>query len=701
MATKKFKEKVEKKSSEKLETSSEKTVIIVESPAKAKTIENILGKEYKVISSKGHVADLPQKDFGVDLKTLDLKFEIIPGKEEHVEFIRNTVKGKKVLLASDPDREGEAIAWHLARLIENDATDKKRITFSAIVPSVIKEAIKNPRDIDLNKVNAQLARRVLDRIVGYKISPLLWRILKDAKSAGRVQSAALKMICDRERERFLFKSVKYYNVWFEKEDFKAFLAKINGTKIKQTDITEEIANSVKEKVKEVELAYIDVKEVKKNPPAPYITSTLQQEASYKLGFSVDKTMKIAQQLYEGLDTPEGHIAFITYMRTDSTRVSPEAQEQTKEFIYSNFGEKYVGESSKAKSKAKTKVQDAHECIRPVDVNITPEKAKNIFEKDHYRLYELIWRRFLASQMVPSIYDQYTYVFEGNIYTFQGSIRERKFDGFELIYNPPKESENEDEEALTQHKNWKKGETFDVEIKTQETQTNPPDRYTEASLVKALESEGIGRPSTYAAIIKTILDRRYVKKERKNLVPTVLGFIVDKYLSERFPEIVNKNFTANMEKELDEVENSKKDWKELIREFNTEFFKDLEKAQKQLFTIDIKTNMKCSKCSDGTLYLKVGKFGLYLKCNSCGVSETILGKPNAVLVDDELYFVTEEEKSEKTDQNEELVEEKKTYGKKSATSSTKKKSTISSKSVKTQKTTIKKTTKSSKSSKKGK
>ncbi len=696
MATKKAKEK---KNSEKTETAFEKTVIIVESPAKAKTIENILGKEYKVISSKGHVADLPQKDFGVDLDTLDLKFEIIPGKEEYVEFIRNIVRGKKVLLASDPDREGEAIAWHLARLIENDAAEKKRITFTAIVPSVIKEAIKNPRDIDMNKVNAQLARRVLDRIVGYKISPLLWKILKDAKSAGRVQSAALKMICDRERERFLFKSINYFKVWFEKEDFKAYLSKISGIKIKPTDITEEIADTVKDKVKQVELVDIDVKEVKKNPPAPFITSTLQQEASYKLGFSVDKTMKIAQQLYEGLDTPQGHIAFITYMRTDSTRVAPETIEQAKEYITSNFGEKYFGESSKAKSKAKAKVQDAHECIRPVDINITPEIAKNILEKDYYRLYELIWRRFLASQMVPSVYDQYTYVFESDIYTFQGSTRERKFDGFELIYNPPKEAESEDEENLAQHKNWKIGEKFEVEIKTQETQTNPPDRYTEASLVKALESEGIGRPSTYATIIKTILDRQYVKKERRNLVPTILGFIVDKYLSEGFPEIVNKNFTANMEKELDEIENSKKDWKEVIKEFNSKFFKDLEKAQKQFFTIDIKTNMKCSKCSDGTLYLKVGKFGLYLKCDNCGANETLLGKPNAVLVNDELYFVTEQEKSEETEQNEELSEEKKTYRKKSTTSSTKKKSYTSSKNVKTTKT--KKTKTSSKSSKKGK
>ncbi|MFN3327986.1 MAG: type I DNA topoisomerase, partial [Fervidobacterium pennivorans] len=508
---------------------------------------------------------------------------------------------------SDQDREGEAIAWHLSTIL--GVKGRNRITFTEITERAIKEAVKNPREIDMNKVNAQLARRVLDRIVGYMISPLLWRIIKDAKSAGRVQSAALKIICERERERLRFVPQKYFKVWIDIAGLKAYLTKIDGKKVKPTDINEEIAKDVVKHVKSVRLVDIDIKEVKKNPPAPFITSTLQQDAASKLGFPVSKTMRIAQELYEGVDTKEGHIAFITYMRTDSTRVSDEAKEAAEAFILRNFGKEYLNEiaseTSKKSSKTKGKIQDAHECIRPVDINITPEKAKELLDSDHRKLYELIWKRFIASQMSSAVYKQYSYGFESGNYVFEASIRERIFDGFEKIYTL-------DNEPSEEHKELKVNEEYSVEVKTAESQTTPSDRYTEASLVKTLEAEGIGRPSTYATIIQTLLDRGYVVKKRKTLVPTILGFVVNHYLEQRFPDIVDKGFTAEMEKDLDEIENGKRDWKEVVRTFLKEFNKDLEKAKNEFFAIDFDTDIQCEDCS-GNYKLKVGKFGLYLHC----------------------------------------------------------------------------------------
>lgn len=624
---------------------SKKKVIIVESPAKAKTIENILGEEYLVVSSKGHVRDLPQKDFGVDLKTLEMEFEIIPGKENVVQQLKEVTRDKEVLLASDPDREGEAIAWHLSTLL--NVRGKNRITFSEITPRAIKEAVLSPREIDMNKVNAQLARRVLDRIVGYKISPLLWRIMKDAKSAGRVQSAALKIICERERERVKFVPQKFFKVWIEVAGLKAYLTKINDKKIKQTDITREIADNISKNVRKVQLVNIDVKDVRKNPPQPFITSTLQQDASTKLGFPVSKTMKIAQELYEGIDTPEGHIAFITYMRTDSVRVSEEAKEAAANFITEHFGEEYVGEGvKKAREKPKTKIQDAHECIRPVDVSLTPEMAKKLLDRDHHKLYELIWKRFIASQMTPAVYKQYSYDFSSEGYLFEATARERVFDGFEKVYSI-------DDEKPEAHKDLRVGEVYAVEPKVQESETTPPDRFSEASLVKTLESEGIGRPSTYATIIQTLLDRKYVVKRKRSLVPTILGFIVNEYLERRFPDVVDKNFTAEMEKELDEIENGKKDWKTVVREFLREFSKDLENAEKQFFSIDYETDISCD-CGN-KFYLKVGKFGLYLLCKHCSKTSKVDPQRIGVIVDGKAIFNLKTEVSESDDNNEMMNE----------------------------------------------
>ncbi len=621
-------------------------VIIVESPAKAKTIESILGSDYQVISSKGHVRDLPQKKFGVDLNTLEMTFEIIPGKEPVVEDIKRVTEGKEVLLASDPDREGEAIAWHLSNIL--NVTGKNRITFSEITPHAIQEAVKSPREVDMNRVNAQLARRALDRIVGYKISPILWRIIKDARSAGRVQSAALKIICEREQKRFEFVPQKYYKVWIEIAGLKANLTKIDGKKIKPTDVTKEIADEILNGVKSVKLIDIDIKEVKKNPPLPFTTSTLQQDASTRLNFAVYKTMKIAQELYEGIDTAEGHIAFITYMRTDSTRISEEAKDATKDFILSRFGQEYLGEEvRKANKESRAKVQDAHECIRPVNVSMTPEKAKNLLDKDHLRLYEIIWKRFVASQMSSAVYKQYSYDFENSKYMFEASVRERIFDGFEAVYSI-------DDEMSEEHKDLKVREEYNVSPKSQEAETTPPDRYSEASLVKTLENEGIGRPSTYATIIQTLLARKYIVRSRRTLIPTILGFVVNDYLEKRFPDIVDKNFTAEMEKQLDEVESGKKDWKVIIKEFLNKFTKDLEHAQKEFFSIDFETNMHCETC-DGNYRLKVGKYGLYLNCPNCKVNKSIKSSMFGVLNDGKLYFLqNEEEKS--TEQEEAGIDE---------------------------------------------
>ncbi|ABR30885.1 DNA topoisomerase I [Thermosipho melanesiensis] len=603
-----------------------KKVIIVESPAKAKTIEKILGKNFKVISSKGHVRDLPPKKFGVDLKTFEPEFEIIPGKEKVIEKIKKETEGKEVLIASDMDREGEAIAWHLSNIL--NLSGKNRIIFTEITPNTIKKSVENPREIDIKKVNAQLARRILDRIVGYKISPLLWKIIKGAMSAGRVQSAALKIICDRERKRFLFKPKEFYKVSIEIKKVKANLWGISGKKIKQENITEEIANDIKETVKEVILEKISEKERKKSSPLPYITSTLQQDAATKLGFPVSKTMQIAQALYEGVDTKEGHIAFITYMRTDSTRVSEEAKEMAKAFIEKKFGENYLGTTKKGKKKKKN-VQDAHECIRPVNVEITPEIAQDLLNKDMYKLYKIIWKRFVASQMKEATYKDKTYIFKSGKYEFRTTISHRIFDGFEIIY-PEKETT---EKAVQLNE----GEKYKVsKINVEKDATKPPSRFTEATLVKTLEAEGIGRPSTYATIISTLLQRKYVVKEKKELVPTLLGFVVEDFLTKKFPEIVDKKFTALMEEELDKIEEGEKKWKEVLNEFYSKFSKDLLNAQKEFYTINYETDLKCEEC-ENTYKLKIGKYGLYLNCESCGKNKSIDNTLNAVIIKNNAYI----------------------------------------------------------------
>lgn len=603
-----------------------KKIIIVESPAKAKTIKQILKGEYEVISSKGHVRDLPEKEFGVDIKKdFEPEFKIIDGKEKIVQELSAKAKDKEVLLASDMDREGEAIAWHLADIL-GIMGKKNRIIFSEITPQAIQNAVKSPRYIDMKKVQAQLARRILDRIVGYKISPLLWKMLKASSSAGRVQSAALKIICEREIQRHKFVPKKFWKVQGYIGALRFYLTHIDGKRIEMQDVTKQIAQDIEKNVKKLKVKQIKKREIRKKPPLPFITSTLQQEAANKLGFSVSKAMQIAQQLYEGIDTPNGHRAFITYMRTDSTRISEYAKQMAKKYILDNYGEKYLGGQSSSQKKGQN-VQDAHEAIRPVEVDLIPKEADKELSKDHSKLYKLIWERFVASQMSEAVYEETTIIFESDKYTFEAKIEDRIFDGFEALLKKEKE----------QHFEIPSGEVTVTKWQIEEDETKPPSRYSEATMVRALETRGIGRPSTYATIISTLIERKYVIKKSQELVPTVMGFVVNHYMEKRFPQIIDLEFTARMEEALDKVEQGEKDYKQLLREFYEQFSKYLDEAQNQWLSIDIPTNLKCD-CAE-EYHLKVGRYGLYLSCPKCSNTSSVTLDLPAVL-DDKMYFQIE-------------------------------------------------------------
>ena len=615
-------------------------VIIVESPAKAKTIERILGKGYKVIASQGHVRDLPRKKFGVDLEDFNPEFVVIPGKEKIIENLKKAVKGKKVLLASDLDREGEAIAWHVSEVLDIPK-EGVRITFSAITPDTIRKAIENVRDIDMKLVSSQFARRILDRIVGYLISPLLWRIFRiNTLSAGRVQSATLKIICEREKKIFDFVPKEYWRVVAKALGVDFELVRAHGKKVNK-DLKDEDVEKLKDQ-KILLVTEMSKKKSKKTPPDPLITSTMQQLAASKLGFSVKKTMMLAQQLYEGLDTKEGHIAFITYHRTDSTRVSDEAKEMAANYIKEAFGEKYLGGKSKKKKTKKGKIQDAHEAIRPVDLYMIPEKAEKILDKDHAKLYKLIWERFLASQMAPSEREETKIVLstEDGEYEFEAKFTEIVFDGFERVL--PKE--------VKKPIDVKENQKIDVdEMKVSKEKTKPPDRFTEGSLVKEMEKLGIGRPSTYAPTISTLLSRKYVVKKKKKLYPTLIGFLVLDYLEKNFPEIVDISFTAKMEKQLDLVEKGEKEHLEVLKEFFERFNEDLKKAKETFYKIDYDTDFKC-ECGN-EMKLLTGKFGVYLKCPKCGKTKSLRPEYIAVLKDGKVYFPWRRENESNLDEKE--------------------------------------------------
>ncbi|KAB3535893.1 type I DNA topoisomerase [Alkaliphilus pronyensis] len=607
-----------------------KSLVIVESPAKAKTIKKFLGRNYIVKASIGHIIDLPKSKLGVDIqKDFEPDYITIRGKGPVLKEIRQEAKkAKKVLLATDPDREGEAISWHLANALSIDEVTPCRIEFNEITKTAIKAAIKKPRKINKALVDAQQARRVLDRLVGYKISPLLWRNIRKGLSAGRVQSVATKIIKDREEEIKSFIPEEYWSLKLDLEkDGDTFEAKFfsddKGNKeLKNSKVVEDILEVIKGKP----LLVTSVKEGEKrrNPYLPFITSTLQQEASNKLGYSTKKTMSIAQQLYEGIDIEkEGTAGLITYMRTDSTRISKEAINSTINYINEAFGKDYVGKSINRKTEKKD-IQDAHEAIRPTDIQRTPDKIKTSLTKDQYNLYKLIWERSVASQMSPAIFKTVAIELEVESIVFKASGSRLKFDGFLKVYSFATTSEDVNLPIVNEGEEIK---VINEEAKQHFTQ--PPARYTEASLVKTMEELGIGRPSTYSPTITTILYRGYVEKEGRYLKPTELGIIVTDILENYFSDILEVHFTAELEKSLDKIEEGNENWKILIKEFYQSFEKMLEVAEKDMEEIDLveESDEMCKECGK-TMLIKHGRYGKFLACSGypdCKYTEAIVNK----------------------------------------------------------------------------
>ena len=593
-------------------------LIIVESPAKAGTIKKFLGGNTKVVASMGHIRDLPKSKLGVNIEeNFEPEYINIRGKGDLIKSLKDDAKkAKKVYLATDPDREGEAIAWHLAHILGIDENKACRVTFNEITKSAVQDAIKSPRGLDKGLIDAQQARRVLDRIVGYKISPILWTKVRRGLSAGRVQSVAVKLIVDREEEIEKFIPEEYWNIVVEllkdKEEFKAKLIGIDGKKLELKSKEE-----VDEVLKAIEKAEYIVKEVKKSerkrtPAPPFTTSTLQQEASRKLNFTLKKTMSVAQGLYEGVKVEEkGTVGLITYMRTDSTRISDVARKDAKEQIEKVYGSDYYENRF---YKTKDEAQDAHEAIRPTYIELTPDKIKASLTTDQYKLYNLIYNRFLASQMSQAIFDTVTVDIEADKYNFRASGQTLKFKGFMALYVESKDQEEKEEDGKIPELN--EGEKVKKEkIESIQSFTQPPARYTEASLVKALEEKGIGRPSTYSPTITTILERRYIEKENKQLVPTELGKVVNKLLVESFTNVVSEEFTAEMENKFDNIALGKQEWKKVIKEFYGPFRVDLDKANKELEHVEIVeevSDVPCDICGR-MMVIKYGKFGKFLAC----------------------------------------------------------------------------------------
>ena len=594
-------------------------LIVVESPAKANTIKKFLGGNTKVIASMGHIRDLPKSKLGIDVEhDFEPEYINIRGKGDLIKTLKKeALSCKTVYLATDPDREGEAIAWHLACILGVDKNKITRVTFNEITKTAVQKAMKEPRDIDINLVDAQQARRVLDRIVGYKISPVLWKKVKRGLSAGRVQSVAVKLIVDREEEIEKFIPEEYWNIYvnlLDEKSKKDFVAHFTGREGKKIELhsKEDVDNILKE-IKNAKYIVTDVKkgEKKRTPAPPFTTSTMQQEASRKINFTLKKTMSVAQGLYEGVKLPQGLTGLITYMRTDSTRISDEARAVAKEVICKNYGEKYYENRFYRTSKD---AQDAHEAIRPAHIEISPDEIKEYLTSDQYKLYKLIYNRFLASQMSPAIYDTVNVSINANKYDFKASGQNLKFKGFMTLYVEGTDSkESEEQEMLPELSENQEVKLIKVDPK--QSFTEPPSRYTEASLVKALEEKGIGRPSTYSPTISTILDRYYVKKEQKQLVPTDLGKVVNKLLVENFSDIVNEEFTANIETNFDKVAEGKEEWKKVIKDFYKPFIKEVEKVEKDLEHVELQdevSDVVCDKCGRMMVY-KYGRYGKFLAC----------------------------------------------------------------------------------------
>ena len=613
-------------------------LIIVESPAKANTIKRFLGGNTKVVASMGHIRDLPKSKMGVDIEhDFEPEYINIRGKGDLIKALKKDAKeAKQIYLATDPDREGEAIAWHLAHILGIPEDSVCRVTFNEITKETVKESMKKPRKIDMNLTNAQQARRVLDRIVGYKISPLLWKKVKPGLSAGRVQSVAVKLIVDRENEIRNFIPEEYWNIYatlLDEKSKKEFEAKFYGKDGKKIDLhKKEEVDEILANIENGKYIVTNVKlgEKKRTPAPPFTTSTMQQEASRKLGFSLKKTMSVAQGLYEGVKIPEkGTVGLITYMRTDSTRISEEAREAAKEEITKTYGTAYYENRYYKKS---SEAQDAHEAIRPTYINISPESIRTSLTLDQYRLYKLIYNRFLASQMAPAVFDTINVDIDVNKYNFKASGQNLKFKGFMVLYVEGNDSNENDDENVMLPMLEAGQEVKKKKLNPKQSFTEPPARYTEASLVKELEAKGIGRPSTYSPIITTILERRYVEKDKKQLVPTELGEVVNKLLIENFSDVVNVEFTAKVENEFDDVASGKEEWKQVLRDFYPQFEQEVEKVDKELEHVKLEdevTDVKCEKCGRN-MVIKIGRYGKFLACP--GYPECKNVKPFVVTID---------------------------------------------------------------------
>ncbi len=596
-----------------------KNLVIVESPAKEKTIKKFLGTNYEVLASQGHVRDLPKSQMGIDIEhDYEPKYITIRGKGDLLAKLRKAAKkAEHVYLATDPDREGEAISWHLSNALKLEEKKASRITFNEITKNAVKASLKEPRQLDMDLVNAQQARRVLDRMVGYSISPLLWEKVKRGLSAGRVQSVALRLICDREEEINAFIAEEYWTldaILKVKGERKPLVARFYGDENGKIEIkTKEQADKIYHEVEGQEFLIEEVKvgERSKKVPLPFTTSTLQQEASKVLNFSTQKTMRLAQQLYEGIDIKgKGMIGIITYLRTDSTRISEEADKTAREYIKETYGENYISKLETNK-KNNQKIQDAHEAIRPTDITLTPTKIKEALSKEQFRLYQLIWKRFVASRMANAIYETTSVKIKAGVYQFTASASKVKFDGFLSVYSV----EEEKEEGKMINGLSKKSELSLENLESKQHFTQPPAHYTEAALVKALEELGIGRPSTYAPTITTILARRYIVKENKNLYVTELGEAVNRIMMTAFPVIVDVSFTANMESLLDKVEEGSVDWKTIVRNFYPDLEVAVENAEKELEKIEIAdevTEELCDMCGRN-MVVKYGPHGKFLAC----------------------------------------------------------------------------------------
>ena len=597
-----------------------KNLVIVESPSKATTIKKFLGNSYEVIASNGHVRDLPKSQMGVDVENdFEVKYITIRGKGELLAKLRKEVKkADKIYLATDPDREGEAISWHLSKALKLEEKNTSRITFNEITKNAVKQSIKQARKIDMNLVDAQQTRRVLDRLVGYQISPVLWAKVKRGLSAGRVQSVALRIISDREAEINAFISKEYWTLsgeFFAEGEKKPLVAEFYGTPTEKMSIeSEKEMDQIIQKIKKAKFQISDIKKTERSKkcPLPFTTSTLQQEAAKNLNFSTQKTMRLAQSLYEGVAVKgKGTIGLITYLRTDSTRISDEAKAMAKDYIIQNYGEEYVAESAETK-KAGKKIQDAHEAIRPTYVDITPAQAKESLNRDQFRLYQLIWKRFMASQMSPAKYETTSVKIDSKEYRFTASSSKVVFQGYLTVYQTEEDKVEKRSFSISLTKGLKmSGKNYDKK----QHFTQPPAHYTEASLVKALEELGIGRPSTYAPTISTIINRHYVSKEQKNLYVTELGEVVNSIMKKSFPSIVDVNFTAALEGLLDRVEDGSVRWKTVVENFYPDLAEAIQIAQKELEEVKIEdevTDVVCEDCGRN-LVVKYGPYGKFLAC----------------------------------------------------------------------------------------